>query len=149
MYSYKFPKADHTVDVVVLRKHAASVEVLLVQRKHEPFKGKWVFPGGFLDLEKDGCLEDAAYRETEEETGIRPDDMESPLRQFRTYSDSLRDPRGWVISTVFLAAVGERVEAVAGDDAKSLRWFDVRHLPPLAFDHEKIWGDISREVLGR
>src|SRR5262249_46522292 len=43
-------------------------EVLLVQRKNEPFQGKWGIPGGFVD--PDEKILDAANRELEEETGI-------------------------------------------------------------------------------
>jgi len=42
--------------------------VLLVRRKREPSKGLWSMPGGLVDLGE--TLEDAARRETKEETGI-------------------------------------------------------------------------------
>ncbi len=43
--------------------------VLLMQRAHEPAKGKWAMPGGFVDPGE--CLEDAVRRETLEEVGLR------------------------------------------------------------------------------
>ena len=44
-------------------------KILLVQRGIEPGYGKWVFPGGFLD--RGERVEDAAIRETWEETGLK------------------------------------------------------------------------------
>ena len=43
-------------------------KIVLVQRGIEPGYGKWVFPGGFLD--RGERVEDAAIRETLEETGL-------------------------------------------------------------------------------
>ena len=42
--------------------------VLLVQRGHEPFKGKWSLPGGMLELGE--SLTEAVAREVLEETGL-------------------------------------------------------------------------------
>ena len=55
------------------------------------------------------------------------------------YSDPNRDPRGHVISIVFLLE-GEGIPK-AGDDAKDAKFFDLDDLPPLAFDHDKIIRD--------
>ena len=57
---------------MILRREASSdapgqMEYCLVRRAHEPGKGKWSFPGGFVDL--DERAEDAAIREAMEETG--------------------------------------------------------------------------------
>ena len=43
----------------------AAGEVLLLRRGFEPGKGRWTFPGGFVDLGE--SVEDAARRETREE----------------------------------------------------------------------------------
>ncbi len=42
--------------------------ILLVQRAIEPSYGKWVFPGGYVD--RGERVEDAACRETREESGL-------------------------------------------------------------------------------
>ena len=43
--------------------------VLLVRRNVNPSKGKWTFPGGFVDWGE--TVTGAALRETQEETGLR------------------------------------------------------------------------------
>ena len=43
-------------------------KMLLLRRGIEPAYGKWVFPGGFID--RGERVEDAAIRETREETGV-------------------------------------------------------------------------------
>jgi len=63
-------KPSLTVDGVLIRDGA----ILLVQRKHEPFRGKWALPGGFVEYGE--TVEEAVLREFEEETGLsahRPD----------------------------------------------------------------------------
>ena len=154
MFIYPFPKVDHTVDIVIFRTVSIPrdeqkpngpsriQQVLLIRRRDEPYKNHWAFVGGFLDVGKDTCLEDAAYRETLEEVGI-PKEKLLDLRQLHTYSQKDRDPRGWVVSTVFTARVDSDAEAVAGDDAKELRWQDCKDKPVLAFDHPQIWDDLE------
>jgi 8-oxo-dGTP diphosphatase len=110
-------------------------EVLLVQRKHEPFQGKWGLPGGFVD--PDEKVLDAANRELEEETGI----SNLNLKQFATYGDPGRDPRGRVASVVHWVRLSEKPQARAGDDAADARWYHINYLPPLAFDHARILED--------
>jgi ADP-ribose pyrophosphatase YjhB (NUDIX family) len=42
--------------------------VILLRRGFDPGRGRWTFPGGFVDLGE--SVEDAAHRETGEELGI-------------------------------------------------------------------------------
>jgi ADP-ribose pyrophosphatase YjhB (NUDIX family) len=42
--------------------------VLLIQRKNEPYKNCWAFPGGFMEI--DETIEQCAVRELREETGF-------------------------------------------------------------------------------
>ena len=49
-YTYPYPRPAVTVDCVVfgLDLAAADLKVLLIQRKKDPFAGRWAFPGGFV-----------------------------------------------------------------------------------------------------
>lgn len=125
----------YTADVVLLTDDG---RVLLIQRGHDPHAGKWAFPGGHVD--KNETAIEAAFRELEEETGIRLDD----LRQRGTYDAPGRDPRGRYVTVVYTATLPEPIEPTAGDDAAEARWWSLGDLPPLAFDHY----DILANVIG-
>ena len=132
-YTYKYPRPMVTVDAVVFGVRGDSLEVLLVERKHEPFAGHWAFPGGFVDMEED--LEDAMRRELAEETGLSG----MRLGQFGVSGKPGRDPRGRTITIAYMALVAsEEYEPEGGTDAAHARWHPIADLPPLAFDH----GDI-------
>ncbi|MCW3804195.1 NUDIX hydrolase [Plebeiibacterium marinum] len=135
-FTYQYPRPAVTVDIILVTKDSAP-ELLLIQRKNDPCKDLWAFPGGFLDMDED--LIDAAKRELEEETGIRGID----LKQFQTYGTLNRDPRGRTVSVVFYALIESKLLATAMDDAKDAQWFKLNNLPTLAFDHK----DIIREFI--
>ena len=121
-----------TVDAVVLRRAAESYELLFIKRKNEPFKGKWALPGGFVEEHED--LRDAAARELQEETGLRV----TALEQLGTFGKPHRDPRHHTVSVAYIAFVDANAEAIAADDAVEAKWFSVKNLPEMAFDHDDI-----------
>jgi 8-oxo-dGTP diphosphatase len=132
-YTYEYPRPAVTVDIVLLHQGAQGPEVLLIQRAHYPFAEHWALPGGFVD--KGETLAQAAYRELQEETGLR----EVPLRQLAAFGTPGRDPRGWTISIAFWGWLeGDQPLLQAGDDASHAAWWDMDDLPPLAFDHVQI-----------
>lgn len=133
IYTYAYPRPAVTVDIVVLKKTQSSFQLLLIERKYEPFKGQWALPGGFVDINEE--IEDASYRELQEETSI----SDINIKQFQTFGKVGRDPRGRTISIVYYGLLkNDNQEIKAGDDAKNLNWFDIRDLPLLAFDHKEI-----------
>ncbi|OFX62122.1 MAG: NUDIX hydrolase [Bacteroidetes bacterium GWA2_30_7] len=131
-YTYEYPRPALTADCIILNKRQNSFKILLIKRKHEPFKDFWAFPGGFMEM--DETIENSAKRELLEETGLKIEN----LKQFKTYSSVNRDPRGRVISVVFYGFSDKTQTAKANDDAAEVKWFDVNDLPKLAFDHEVI-----------
>lgn len=48
-YTYKYPRPAVTADCIVMTREPEP-QVLLIQRGHEPFKGCWAFPGGFMNI---------------------------------------------------------------------------------------------------
>jgi len=130
----EFPRIDITVDAIIFGyKPNEGISVLLIKRKKNPFKSLWALPGGFV--EADESLDQAASRELKEETGM---DVTS-LEQLYTFGEPKRDPRKRIISVAYFAIVKPELYKVhAADDAAAVQWFNIKKLPPLAFDHEKI-----------
>lgn len=90
--------------------------ILFARRKKEPFKGHLGFPGGFVNLGE--TIEEAAKREVKEETSL---DIEL-IGILGAYSDPKRDPRGHIMSTVFIGRSltndKSKYKAAAQDDAR-------------------------------
>lgn len=128
-YHYKYPRPAVTTDCVIFGYDGGALRVLLVRRGRDPYKGRWAFPGGFLEM--DESADRGVVRELREETGL---DV-TAVRQFHTFSDPSRDPRGRVISIGYYAVIALR-GVRGGDDAADARWFALDAVPPLAFDHD-------------
>lgn len=124
-----------TVDVVLSRKFDGEQQILLIQRKNEPFKDYWALPGGFVDKEED--IEVAAKRELFEETDIQL----FQVKQVGAYGKPDRDPRHHTLSVAYYGEIDALAIAKAKDDAKSVKWFSIEELPALAFDHSEIIRD--------
>lgn len=153
---YKLPAV--TVDVVLFTIDRGKLQCLLIKRKNEPFKDHWALPGGFLDVDTDKTLKDAAFRELKEETHLTP----PYLIQIGAWGDQNRDPRMRVVSVVFYAVVPNSFKNLsrADDDAKELMWFNVHYdssgiklkfkkdYAQFAFDHQDILTK-SIEILRR
>jgi 8-oxo-dGTP diphosphatase len=121
------------VDIVIFTIQSGELRVLLVKRGIPPFVGQFAIPGGFV-LE-DESLDQAALRELKEETGVG----DVYLEQLYSFGDPGRDPRGRVITVAYYALISaDRSPLAAGSDASDPRWWAIRELPALAFDHRKI-----------
>lgn len=140
MYSYKYPRPALTADCIVFARKELDFRVLLVQRANEPYKGKWAFPGGFMNM--DETTEEAARRELKEETGLIVDD----ISQIGTFDRVDRDPRGRVITVAYFVVIDGIRKVKGGDDAAGARWFSIQNLPELAFDHQKIMEVAMRKL---
>lgn len=113
-----YPKAAHTVDILIFTKKEDKLSILLVKRKNHPCIGMWALPGGFVNM--DESLFDAAERELFEETNV----SNAPLSQLITLGDLGRDPRDRNISTGYISLI-EECPIASGDDAADARWFDI------------------------
>lgn len=140
-FQYKYEHMGVTTDCVIFTYEDWQLKVLLVRRGGEPYMGEWAFPGGFLRM--DETAEQGALRELREETALVP----SAIGQLGVFSDVDRDPRERVITIAWYALVKPH-EVVGGDDAAEAAWFPIDNLPPLAFDHEKIF-EAAKERLRR
>ena len=132
-YTYAYPHPAVTVDVAVFTVRNNALNVLLIKRALAPFLGDWALPGGFVGIAE--SLGAAASRELLEETGVDA----GYLEQLYTFGDPGRDPRERVISVSYFALIpSDALELKAASDAEGVAWFDVDHVPDLAFDHQEI-----------
>jgi 8-oxo-dGTP diphosphatase len=139
LHVYGYRKPDCTATVVLLLDQGR--KTLVITRKHNPFKGKQAFPGGFLEVGEE-TLAQAARRELQEETSLN-----LPLEWFVMVderSSPKRDPRGHVVDHGFLALIPDEQAATilaslkAKDDAAGAALVEVTELfkSGMAFDHE-------------
>ena len=113
--------------------------ILLVQRSHEPYKGEWMLPAGFVEYGE--FAEESAVREAEEETGLHVE-----LTGLWGLYFGTDDPRNVAHLAVYGArAVGGDLEA--GDDASDARFFPRGRLPAnIAFEaHRQALADWERD----
>ena len=129
-----------TVDIII----ECNSRILMIRRKNEPYKGCLALPGGFIN--EGERVEDAAKREASEETTLNVDVVEI----LGVYSDPKRDPRGHLMSTVFVGTIPfdndtEALQASARDDAVGIEWIylDALNISDIAFDHKKILIDYN------
>ncbi|MCC6128641.1 MAG: NUDIX hydrolase [Acidobacteria bacterium] len=144
-YTYEHPRPALTVDCVVFGLDETGLKVLLIKRARQPYLGRWALPGGYVEEDED--LDTAARRELLEETGLHLGTRRSRkapgsgyLEQLYTFGKVNRDPRCRVVTVAYYALVklsDHRVKAAT--DAAEARWFTVRGLPSLAFDHREIF----------
>lgn len=130
-YHYKYPHHAVTADCVIFDFDGTNLNILLVERGSDPYKGCWAFPGGFL--KPDETVEQCAARELKEETGLST----TYLKQFHVFSAVDRDPRERVMTVAFYALV-QISDVKGGDDAAKAKWFPINEIPKLAFDHDQI-----------
>ena len=130
---YKSPKL--TADGAIIKDG----KILLIERKNEPFKGKWALPGGFVEYGEK--VEDAVVREVNEETGLDTKIIDI----VGVYSDPSRDPREHIVTVVYLLEILDG-EIKGSDDAADAKFFDLNDLPKLAFDHNVVLKDITRRI---
>ena len=148
------------VDVVLFTIVEDQLNVLLVERGVEPFKGFLALPGGFVL--PDETLEQAALRELNEETGVgilgvasegssaQAESESLFLEQLETYGNPARDPRGRGVTVAFWAGMAGLTRVQGGSDAARAELVPVAGIESreveIAFDHERIVHDAVRRV---
>ena len=122
-----------TTDVVIFTIKDNKLQVLLVKRANEPFKGRWAIPGGFIRLSEN--LDNAALRILKEKTNV--DNIY--LEQLYTFGDPLRYPSSRVITCAYFALIRSDDIKLSVDNSQGItevQWHEVYNLPTLAFDHK-------------
>ncbi len=127
-----------TVDLAILTVRENRLNVLVIERGNEPYRGQDALPGGFVRPWE--TLDEAARRELAEETSVGGDELF--LTVSGIYSAPDRDPRSRVVSVAYLAIAPDLPMPTAGSDAIGARWAPVDAVrATLAFDHAAILAD--------
>ena len=120
-----FPTPIATVDVVLLTLLRERLHVVLLRRGDPPFAGLLALPGGYVRVDEDASLEEAARRVLRGKAGLAPRHLE----QLGSFGGDARDPRGWSISVSYyvplsageLEGASASLEAVPADALPSSR----------------------------
>jgi 8-oxo-dGTP diphosphatase len=126
------------VGIMILRDE----KVLLGKRHGDPKRadselhgeGSWTMPGGKLHFKEE--LEDAAFREVLEETGVKAD--KGKLEIISVTNDIVEDAHFVTIGFLCRNFEGE-IKIMEPDEITEWRWFELNNLPsPIFFPSEKI-----------
>jgi 8-oxo-dGTP diphosphatase len=126
----------YTADVVALSVGESSqLQVLVIQRRWNPYAGCWALPGGHVDSGE--TARQAGARELLEETGVAV--AEADLIEVGVFDQPGRDPRGRYVSVAFVVVLEHLEQLSAGDDAAQAAWRPATlGSDELAFDHHSI-----------
>ncbi len=148
----KFAKPSVAIDLAIMTVVDGQLKVLLIERTDDDTPN-WAMPGGFVHI--DEALEQTVERVLLEKTGVQNIHFE----QLATYGAPERDPRGRVISIVYLALCPASVLADQQLASVTVEWSDETGGPAkahhaenplnLAFDHADILGDVVKRLRGK
>lgn len=109
-------------------------QVVLLERTHPPFEGRWVLPGGMV--ERGETAAEACVREVREEVGL-----EVTVEGFvGLYDDPDRDERGNVSAAYRCRPVGD-ADPAPREEARRVATFAPGDRPEMGFDHARIVDD--------
>lgn len=129
----KFFSYSFSLDCLIFGYLNGKINVLLIKRNAEPFKGEWAIPGDLINPEED--LPDAAERILFDLTSLKGIE----LHQSQTFGKPDRHPQGRVITCAYFALVKvDEIDAKASSWANEIKWIPVDEVDQLAFDHNEI-----------
>lgn len=123
------------VDCIIFGFIDSELHILLTRRPVEPSIGEWSLMGGFMNENEN--LEEAAkkvlYQYTQQ-SGIY-------MEQVNAYGNVDRDKGGRVVSVTYYALVNMNEFDTSLAKKYDARWENIRNLPKLVFDHNKMVED--------
>ena len=131
-YTKPYTPPTLTVDAVIFQVNNNTLEVLLLKRPNEPFKGEWALPGGYHA--KCETTTDALERVVFQKTGVKIKDDLRYIEQLYTFDTINRDPRGHAVSVAYMGC-GRNITY---NEDLEVAFFDVNKIPKLAYDHANI-----------
>jgi len=132
--AFEYHAPTLTVDTVIFRLIEGRLNVLLIKRDKEPFKGSWALPGGYNTA--DDTTMQVVDRVLRTKVGVSPDDL-AYVEQLYTFDTPTRDPRGHAVSVTYMG-LSNRLEPGQSETTQQPTYFPVDRLPNLAYDHADI-----------
>jgi 8-oxo-dGTP diphosphatase len=132
-YTSPYVPPTLTVDAVIFQISNGVLEVLLLKRPNDPFKGEWALPGGYNA--KGETTMEALHRIVLQKTGVDIEKDVQRVSQLYTFDSVDRDPRGHAVSVTYMG-FGRDIEL--RDAGAHVAFMDVSNLPTLAYDHAHV-----------
>ncbi len=112
------------------------LKVLLVKHADGIVKDRWALPGGWI--RKGRSINDEAHGILYLLTGLK----DIYLDQFKTFGSVDRYPTQRVITVAYYSLIPlPDYELIAGYTASRAKWFSIKYLPELPFDHKEIFDE--------
>ena len=109
-------------------------KVLLIQRKHKPFKGSWALVGGALYNNED--IEEGMKREIFEKTGIKDIDIYFS----GVFGKVNRTPVMRMVAITYIGVIDSTKISPLKETlfTSNADWFAIDNIPELAYDHNEL-----------
>ncbi|MDH5379516.1 MAG: NUDIX domain-containing protein [Cyclobacteriaceae bacterium] len=121
-----------TIDCVIFG-FDGELKVLLIKHKEGPSIGRWALPGGWIKYCE--SLDEAAERVLSDLTGVK----NIYLQQLKAFGETHRYPDKRVITIAYYSMVKpEKYSLIPGFTASEVKWFSLKELRELPYDHEDI-----------
>ena len=129
-----YPHVGASITGVIVRDG----KVLMVKRRHEPFKGTWMFPSGFVEFGEHP--EETAIREVQEETGLQTETLQL-LHVFQSEDDPRRP--GHLVFFYMVKTIGDTLKN-DDDENEGIGWFDPRKPPEVRWKlHRRVLNQLA------
>ena len=131
-----YPHVSGAVAAIIINQE----EVLMVQRKREPYVGTWMFPAGFIDYGEHP--EETLEREIKEETGLGL--RRAKLIDVIQTEDDPRSP-GHFCFFYKVEVRGNKPETDR-DENSDIGWFKIGNMPKIGWlSHKKMASRIKKD----
>lgn len=136
------------VDLLILRKKkAGTLEILLIKRKIYPEQGKWCLIGGRIC--KDEYTKDTITRQAKTELGVSVKIIPpwNETMPFAVFNDPVSDKQKHFVVLTYPVVITKGTLKSSGPEFSEARWFLLDKLPPaprLGFYHAKVLALLSR-----
>jgi 8-oxo-dGTP diphosphatase len=123
-----------SIDCLIFGFRDGELDILLVKHGEGISKGKWGFPGGWIQYNE--SVNEAASRLLKSLTGL----SNIYLEQLRSFGAIERYPIKRVITIAYYALINVEThfKLNPGFTAADAQWFNIHEIPRLVYDHKEI-----------